>query len=161
MMVLVDSDTELKLLPGASSKAPPYPSWAPCCRCSSWGCRRGSWCSRSRTAGSSCWARWSGWPSCPRSAHDMAQHGTTQSPGGYLYLVVCVERVVLEVAGPDDVLLGVARHEGGVRGAVQRPLNTDTELSCRYPDISFPKMALTILHWLSSTEGEVSQSQTY
>lgn len=76
----------------------------------------------------------------------MAQHGTTQSPGGYLYLVVCVERVVLEVAGPDDVLLGVARHEGGVRGAVQRPLNTDTELSCRYPDISFPKMALTILN---------------
>ena len=62
------------------------------------------------------------------------------------------------MAGPDDVLLGVARHEGGVRGAVQRPLNTDTdididididtELSCRYPDpdISFPKLALTILN---------------
>ena len=81
----------------------------------------------------------------------MAEHS-------HLYLVVSVEGVVLEVAGPDDVLLGVARHEGGVRGAVQRPLNTDTdidieieididtELSCRYPDISFPKLALTILN---------------
>ena len=55
----------------------------------------------------------------------MAQHS-------HLYLIVCVERVVLEVAGPDDVLLGVARHEGGVRGAVQRPLNTDTDIDIRY-----------------------------
>ena len=75
----------------------------------------------------------------------MAQHGTTQSPGGYLYLVVCVERVVLEVAGLDDVLLGVARHEGGVRSAVQRPLNK--KLYRRHlPYLSFSKVALKILN---------------